>query len=102
MFTSVVFGNSAHPIMGHMKDKTFKRIPGAEGLFYARTNYGGVISYRKQDHTIQHHLSFMEFKNFIDNGTGESEMTGIYDIPSTDKWIGNMMITALRDDEVIS
>ena len=93
---SIVLGNSEHPVADLVVSLMAKPVPSRDDLWYIRTKSDAVtVTYRPSDRSLcVYEFGFAEFKQHVANKTLPN--LEVYDVPQTDKYIGNAVNRVLR------
>ena len=93
---SIVLGNSEHPVADLVVSLMARPVPGRDDLWYIRTKSDSVtVTYRPSDRSLcVYEFGFEAFKQHVKDGTLPN--IDVYDVPETDKWVGNAVNRILR------
>lgn len=105
---TIPIGNSAHPVLAHVRANVLRLIPSSskmfEDLYFIEINDGkGIITYRDDEvPTLQYHaLTLDELKEKVRN---EQPLESPYEVVNADpknKHLGNDIMRVLDDEGVI-
>lgn len=93
---SIAIGNSEHPVADLVVSLLARPVPGRDDLWYIRTKSDKcTVTYRPSDRSLcVYEFGFAEFKQHVANKTLPN--IDVYDVPETDKWVGNEIDRVLR------
>ena len=93
---SIILGNSEHPVGELVVSMLAKPVPGRADLWYIRTiSDKCTVTYRPADRSLcVYEFGFAEFRKHVEASTLPN--LEVYDVPDTDKYVGNAVNRILR------